>query len=193
MSSFVELMAQIKQCTQCEAFLPEHPRPILQADPAARILIAGQAPGLKTHQKGRAFDDASGRRLRNWLGVTETRFYDPQQFAILPMGFCYPGRGQSGDAPPRTECAPAWREAVLNHLNSIELTLILGQHALRYHLPAYRRVGDALADWQKLWPTMLVLPHPSPRNQYWFKQHAWFEQEVIPQLQARVDELVRMG
>lgn len=125
------------------------------------------------------------------MGVDETTFYDPEQIAILPMGFCYPGTGSSGDLPPRPECAPAWRTKALAQLKQLELTIVLGQYALAYHMPGKRRsVTDAVRDWQQSWPTVVPLPHPSPRNQGWFAKNPWFETEVLPALKKRIQDLV---
>jgi uracil-DNA glycosylase len=189
--SLDELLARVRACTIC-AGLPLGPRPILQASANARILIVGQAPGSKTHAKGRPFDDASGNRLREWLGVTEEQFYDPRLFAILPMGFCYPGTGTGGDLPPRTECAPAWRRPLLAALPAIELTLVLGQYALDWHVGDARSktLTETVRRWQEFWPTLLPLPHPSPRNIRWFRANPWFEAEVIPVLRDRVRDLI---
>lgn len=189
--SLDELLARVRACTIC-AGLPLGPRPILQASANARILIVGQAPGSKTHAKGRPFDDASGNRLREWLGVTEDQFYDPRLFAILPMGFCYPGTGTGGDLPPRTECAPAWRRPLLAALPAIELTLVLGQYALDWHVGDARSktLTETVRRWQEFWPTLLPLPHPSPRNIRWFRANPWFEAEVIPVLRDRVRDLI---
>ena len=186
-----ELLADVRACTICNG-LPLGPRPLLQASADARILIVGQAPGSKTHIKGRPFDDASGMRLREWLGVTEAQFYDPHLFAILPMGFCYPGTGAGGDLPPRPECAPAWREPLLHAMPRIELTLVLGQYALDWHLGTRksRTLTDTVKRWQEFWPDLLPLPHPSPRNIRWFMANPWFEAEVIPVLQDRVRGLL---
>src|SRR6056297_958642 len=134
------VLAQARACRACEAVLPLGPRPILQAHPKARILIASQAPGRIAHQSGIPFHDPSGRRLRVWMGVDEKTFYDPQRVAIVPMGFCYPGRGSGGDLPPRPECAPLWREAVLDLLDDIRLTLVIGSHAQRWHRTPGRSV-----------------------------------------------------
>ncbi|MEO9599674.1 uracil-DNA glycosylase family protein [Parasphingorhabdus sp.] len=185
------LLTQVRSCTICSG-LPLGPKPLLQASPQAKILIAGQAPGSKTHEKGRPFDDASGKRLRQWLGVTEDQFYDSHLFAIIPMGFCYPGTGKGGDLPPRPECAPAWREPLLQALPRIELTLILGQFALDWHLGdrKSRTLTDTVKRWDTFWPDHLPLPHPSPRNIRWFKANPWFEDAVIPVLQQRVSLLV---
>ena len=149
------------------------------------------APGSKTHEKGRPFDDVSGKRLRGWLGVTEEQFYDPRLFAIIPMGFCFPGTGQSGDMPPRPECAPAWRQPLLDALPNVRLTLVLGQYAMNWHLGERRSrtLTDTVKRWREFWPELLPLPHPSPRNIRWFKANPWFETDVIPVLQNRVREL----
>jgi uracil-DNA glycosylase len=166
-------------------------RPVVQLHPRARILIAGQAPGRKVHASGVPFDDASGDRLRDWLGVTRVEFYDPERFAIVPMGFCYPGTGSSGDLPPRPECAPAWRERVLAQLQEIRLTLVIGQYAQAYHLPdGPRTVTEAVRDWRSHWPTAIALPHPSPRNNLWMARNKWFGSDVLPELRARVRTLL---
>ncbi|MBF6602772.1 MAG: uracil-DNA glycosylase family protein [Sphingorhabdus sp.] len=185
------LLKDVRACTICRD-LPLGPRPLVQAATSAKILIAGQAPGRKTHEIGRPFFDVSGKRLREWLGVTEEQFYDPALIAILPMGFCYPGTGKGGDLPPRTECAPQWRKPLLDLLPNIELTLILGQYALNWHLgdAKSRTLTETVRRWKEFWPTALPLPHPSPRNIRWFKANPWFEAEVIPALQERVAELI---
>lgn len=186
-----ELLANVRSCTICSG-LPLGPRPLLQASADARILIVSQAPGSKTHEKGRPFDDASGERLRDWLGVSKDQFYDPDIFAIIPMGLCYPGTGTGGDLPPRPECAPAWRKPLLEALPNIRLTLILGQFALDWHLGdrKSRTLTETVQRWQEFWPDQLPLPHPSPRNIRWFKANPWFEADVIPALQKRVGALV---
>ena len=162
----------------------------MQAHPDARILIAGQAPGRKVHESGIPFDDASGNRLRDWLGVDREVFYNPKLLAIAPMGFCFPGAGKSGDLPPRPECAPKWRKPLLALMPKVQLTVILGQYALKWHLdPAPKTVTDAVKRWEEYWPRILPLPHPSPRNQRWFKENAWFETEVLPKLRDRVRKL----
>ena len=190
-SSLQRLLTEVRACTICQAALPHGVRPVLQVDNAARVLIAGQAPGRRVHESGVPFDDPSGDRLREWLGVTREEFYDPSRIAILPMGFCYPGTGTSGDLPPRPECAPAWREALLSYLENVELTVVLGQWALKYHLPdAPRSVTDAVRTWRDRWPEIVALPHPSPRNQAWFKRNAWFEAELLPPLRKRVRRLL---
>jgi uracil-DNA glycosylase len=185
--SFTTLLQAVRACTACAPLLPAGPRPVLQAHPDARILIVGQAPGRKVHASGVPFDDASGERLRTWLGLDRDSFYDERRVAILPMGFCFPGTGASGDRPPRPECAPLWRERLLAGLPHIRLTVLLGQYALRHHLPgAGRTLTEVVADWRAHAPAVFALPHPSPRNQAWFKRHPWFAAELLPALQAAV-------
>ena len=181
------LLARVRACQLCVAHLPHGPRPVLQAHASARILIAGQAPGRKVHASGVPFDDASGERLRAWLGITRETFYDPRQVAILPMGFCYPGTGRSGDLPPRPECAPAWRQPLLDQLPHLRLTLLLGQYALAWHLPGQRGpLTEAVQHWRHHGPALLALPHPSPRNNGWLRQNPWFEADLLPELRERV-------
>jgi len=182
------LVEAVRACTACSAHLPSGPRPVLQVHPAARILIAGQAPGRKVHDSGVPFDDASGERLRQWMGVTRDIFYDASRIAILPMGFCFPGTGRSGDLPPRSECAPLWRQPLLEQMPRIELTLVIGEYAQRWHLPGgeSRSVTDTVAAWRSRWPAVLPLPHPSPRNNIWLKINPWFVADVVPALQRRV-------
>lgn len=192
----IQLQAEIAQCQICSEFLPLGAKPIVQLGAGAKILIAGQAPGKKTHHKGRPFDDASGERLRAWLGVTREQFYDPELFAILPMGFCYPGSysandKQSGDKPPRPECAKQWRKQVLKQLPNVELTLLVGKYAIEWHLKQKISVTDSVANWQALWPHILVVPHPGPRNNIWLKRNPEFEQKIIPQLQQRIAKLTQ--
>ena len=191
----IPLQTEIEQCQICADSLPLGAKPIVQLGKYAKILIAGQAPGQKTHHKGRPFDDASGERLRAWLGVTKEQFYDPNLFAIVPMGFCYPGSysptdKKSGDKPPRTECAIAWRQSVLEQLEHIELTLLVGKYAIEWHLQQKMSVTQSVSNWQTRWPATLVMPHPSPRNNIWLKRNPDFEQQIVPQLQKRVGQLI---
>ncbi|MBB1336401.1 MULTISPECIES: uracil-DNA glycosylase family protein [unclassified Pseudoalteromonas] len=183
-----QLIDQVSKCVICEPHLPLGARPVIQFNPNARILIAGQAPGIKVHETGVPFNDASGNRLREWLGLTRDEFYDANNIAILPMGFCYPGRGKSGDLPPRKECAPAWREQLLAALPNIELTIVLGKYAQAYHLPETKKMPltELVKSWREYWPNYLVLPHPSPRNNIWLKKNPWFEQDVLPELGKRI-------
>jgi uracil-DNA glycosylase len=189
--SLPTLLADVRACTLCAAHLPLGPRPVLQVHASARILVAGQAPGRKVHASGVPFDDASGERLRAWMGVSRQQFYDARQIAILPMGFCYPGTGASGDLPPRPECAPAWREALLAQLKRVELVLVIGQYAMAWHLRQHRgSLTELVQGWREHWPAALPLPHPSPRNNRWLKQNPWFETDVLPTLRARVAQVL---
>ena len=189
--SLPTLLTQVRACTLCAAHLPLGPRPVLQLHSTARLLIAGQAPGRKVHASGIPFDDASGERLRAWLGISRETFYDAAQVAILPMGFCYPGTGKSGDLPPRPECAPAWRGALLAQLEQLQLTLVIGQYAQVFHLPAARgTLTEAVQGWQQREPSVIVLPHPSPRNNIWLRRNPWFESELLPWLRPRVAEVL---
>jgi uracil-DNA glycosylase len=187
MAALDSLLTKVRACTLCKAHLPLGPRPVLQLTAQSRILIAGQAPGRKVHASGVPFDDASGERLRNWLGVSREQFYDARQIAILPMGFCYPGTGKSGDLPPRPECAEAWRAPLLRHLKHVGLTVVLGQYAQDYHFGAEAEsLTDLVKAWREHWPTLVPLPHPSPRNNLWLKRNPWFQRELLPELRKRV-------
>jgi len=188
-----KLVNEVRACRLCEAHLPLGPRPVLQVQSGARILIAGQAPGSKVHQSGVPFDDASGDRLRDWMGIDKAVFYDAACVAILPMGFCYPGTGNSGDLPPRPECAPAWRGKLLARMPNIELTLVIGQYAKAWHLKVACKapLTETVMAWRNHWPAVLPLPHPSPRNNIWLKRNRWFEDEVIPVLRKRVRDLLQ--
>jgi uracil-DNA glycosylase len=188
----VTLLRDVRACTQCAEHLVDGVRPVLQVDSGARILVAGQAPGRKVHASGVPFDDASGERLRSWMGVGPDVFYDASQVAILPMGFCYPGTGKSGDLPPRKECAPLWRAPLLAAMPRIELVLVIGQYALDWHLPqtAGATLTDTVRNWRSFGPGVLPLPHPSPRNNIWLKANPWFVADVVPYLQARVSEIL---
>ena len=191
MTTLVALLSEVRACVLCAEHLPLGPRPVVQMHRSARILIAGQAPGRKVHETGVPFSDASGDRLRTWLGLSREEFYDAEQVAILPMGFCFPGTGRSGDLPPRPECAPAWRAALLSHLKHLRLTLVIGQYAQAYHLPnEAASVTGAVQAWRKNWPHTVPLPHPSPRNNLWLKRNPWFETELVPALRRRVAEVL---
>ena len=187
------LLRDARECRICEEALEGGVRPVLQASETARVLIAGQAPGRRVHESGVPFDDPSGERLRDWMGIPRDVFYDPARVAILPMGFCYPGTGRSGDLPPRPECAPAWRQPLLDELVGVKLTLIIGQYAARWHLgiPAKQSLTSIVRDWKSHRPATLPLPHPSPRNNIWLKKNPWFEEEVLPYLRQRVARVLR--
>ncbi len=187
-----ETLKQVRSCEHCVKHLPLGARPVLQVGTEARILIAGQAPGSKVHATGVPFDDPSGDRLRLWMGVEKSEFYDANKIAILPMGFCYPGKGKSGDLPPRPECADLWREQLLAMMPNVELTLVIGQYAIAWHLPELKKqsLTNTVKEWRTHWPNQLPLPHPSPRNNIWLKKNAWFEDDVLPSLQNRVRSLL---
>ncbi len=187
------LASDVRACTLCVPYLPLGPRPVVQVDARARILIAGQAPGRKTHESGVPFDDASGERLRRWMGVDADVFYDAAVVAIVPMGFCYPGKGRSGDLPPRRECAPQWRERLLSCMPRVELRLVIGKYAQHWHLPhrRARSLTGTVRAWRDHWPAVLPLPHPSPRNNGWFAANPWFDEEQIPELQRAVRTITK--
>jgi uracil-DNA glycosylase len=182
------LLQEVRGCTLCTPHLPLGVRPVLQVHPSARVLVVGQAPGIRVHNSGVPFDDASGDRLREWMGINCDVFYDPMQLAIVPMGFCYPGTGKSGDLPPRPECAPRWRQPVLEHLPNIALTLVIGFYAQAWHLPKSSTSGvtDTVERWQEFAPAVIPLPHPSPRNNIWLKRNPWFAQTLLPELKTLV-------
>lgn len=190
--SFSGLLTDVRSCSLCKAYLPLGPRPIVQLHPKAKILIAGQAPGVRVHGSGIPFNDPSGDRLRAWMGVGSDVFYDATKIAILPMGFCYPGTGKSGDLPPRPECAEYWRTKLIAQLPAIELTLVIGQYAQDWHLGKRQKdnLTETVRAWKDYWPDMLVLPHPSPRNNIWLKKNPWFETEILPPMKARISVLM---
>ncbi|HAS6144117.1 TPA: uracil-DNA glycosylase family protein [Vibrio vulnificus] len=185
------LLNQIRACQVCASALPLGANPVVQAHSEAKILIIGQAPGTKVHHTSIPWNDASGNRLRAWLDIEKQTFYDPKQIAIMPMGFCYPGRGQSGDLPPRKECAPLWHEALLKHLPNIELTLLIGQYAQnRYLSNKPKTLTETVQNWQAWLPDYLPLPHPSPRNTLWLRKNPWFEEQTVPYLRQQVHQLL---
>lgn len=190
--SLDRLLEEIRACRICEAHLPLGPRPILQAGAGARLLIVGQAPGTKVHATGIPFNDPSGDRLRRWLGVDRGVFYDRERIALVPAGFCYPGKGSGGDLPPRSECAPAWQEKVRRHMPRIELTLLVGQYAQAHYLGGRRQetLAATVRAYREYLPAFWPIPHPSPRNILWLKRNPWFEAEIVPALQAEVRRLL---
>jgi uracil-DNA glycosylase len=188
----MEIIQQAKNCTICAPYLPNGCRPVFTVHPAAKILIIGQAPGRKVHETGIPWNDASGKRLRQWLGVDDALFYNPEIFAMMPMGFCYPGTGKSGDLPPRPECAPQWHNALLQVMPHIQLTLLFGQYAQERYLGSERKTNltETVKHWQLYLPNYLPLPHPSPRNQIWERKNGWFHEEVLPWMRERVAEIL---
>ena len=191
MTRLTTLIEEVRACTICAPHLEHGVRPVFQIDSKAKILVAGQAPGRKVHESGIPFEDASGDRLREWMGVSKDTFYTATEIAILPMGFCYPGTGKTGDLPPRSECAIAWRARLLEQLPQLQLTLVIGQYAQSYHLVHNNlSLTEIVRSWQDHWPNVVPLPHPSPRNNGWLKRNPWFEDEILPRLRKRVVELL---
>ena len=184
------LLKEIRQCRACEPLLSHGANPVIQAHPNARLLIIGQAPGIKVHESSIPWNDASGERLREWLGIDSDTFYDEQKVAIVPMGFCYPGKGKSGDLPPRKECAELWHNKVLQSLPNIQMTLLIGQYAQNHYLTnkTTSTLTETVRNWQRWAPEFLPLPHPSPRNNIWLKKNPWFESDVIPYIQKHISE-----
>ena len=184
----IAIQKEIRNCNICSAHLPFKPKPVIQLSQTSKILIIGQAPGLKVQQSGIAWDDKSGDELRRWLDVDKDTFYNSDIFALIPMGFCYPGKGKSGDLPPRPECAPAWHKKLLEEMPHIKLTLLVGLYAQRYYLKehCYRTLSENVKNFQQFLPDYLPLVHPSPRNRIWQKRNPWFENELIPKLKTIV-------
>ena len=190
MESLTALLADIRACTECSAALPLGPRPVVVADTAAKILIIGQAPSTRVHQSGIPWNDPSGDRLRQWLAIDREQFYADPRLAIMPMGFCYPGKGRSGDLPPRKECAPLWHDRLLAHMPKVELVLLIGQYAQTYYLNDEFKTLTERVQCSSVHDRFLSLPHPSPRNQLWLKRNPWFDIDVLPQLRARVQAIL---
>lgn len=180
----ITLLTEIRNCIVCKDFLLHAPKPIIQASSASQIVIIGQAPGQKVQKSGIPWDDASGNNLREWLGVNEQTFYDEKVFALIPMGFCFPGTSKSGDLPPRSECAPLWHERVLKSIPDVKLTLLIGQYAQNYYLKnnSKKTLTETVKNYTEYLPDYLPLPHPSPRNNIWQKKNEWFKESVIPTL-----------
>ena len=180
-ASMEELLRAIRSCRLCEEHLPLGPRPVIRASETARILIVGQAPGIRVHETGIPWNDPSGERLRRWLDVDKSTFYDEKRIAIAPMGFCYPGKGTRGDLPPRKECAEAWRVPLHEHLPKLKLVLLIGQYAIAEYLRSRRKrnLAETVAAWREYFPPYCPLPHPSPRNIQWFRRNPWVEDEIV--------------
>ena len=189
--SLTQLLRDIRNCRLCEEHLKDGVRPVLRVHSDAPLLIAGQAPGRRVHASGVPFDDPSGDRLRDWMGVSKETFYDVRKCAILPMGLCYPGTGKSGDLPPRPECAEAWRSSVLERLPAVKVTLAIGRYAIDWHLGRSKKtLTEIVRSWKDHRPACIPLPHPSPRNNLWLKKNPWFEVEVLPYLRRRIRQLL---
>lgn len=189
---FESLLSEIRACRVCAEHLPHEPRPVLSAAKSAKLLVIGQAPGLRVHESGVPWQDRSGDTLREWLQLSPERFYDPRMVAIVPSGFCYPGKGASGDLPPRPECAPLWHPRLLASLKKIELTLLIGSYAQAYYLEGRmkRTLTETVASFAEYLPEYFPLPHPSPRNNIWLRRNAWFANELLPVLRRRVSSVL---
>lgn len=185
MQNFEKLLKDIKACRHCETHLPHGANPVMQASSSSKLVIIGQAPGIRVHESGIPWNDPSGERLREWLNMDKDSFYDTSKVAIVPMGFCYPGTGKSGDLPPRPECAPLWMNKVLSGIKGKPITLLIGQYAQKYFLKERRKktLTETVQNWREYLPEYLVLPHPSPRNNIWLKKNPWFERDLVPELQ----------
>ncbi len=181
------LLRAIRRCAECED-LPLGPRPVVQVGAEAGVVIIGQAPGTKVHETGVPWQDASGDHLREWLGIEDDVFYDPDAIALIPMGFCYPGKKGSGDAPPRPECAPLWHEELLSHLRDDALILLVGQYAQKHYLQKRRKksLTETVRAFESYLPEKLPLPHPSWRSKIWMKNNPWFANDVLPRLRREV-------
>ncbi|WP_417803347.1 uracil-DNA glycosylase family protein [Thalassospira lucentensis] len=192
--AFDALLTDVRACAICAQALPLGPRPVVRMAKGARVMIIGQAPGTRVHETGLPWNDASGDRLRDWLGVSVDDFYDPAKFAIMPMGFCYPGRMErGGDLPPRPECAPTWHDALLRHVPDIGLTLLIGQYAQSYYLGKRRArtMTETVAGFADHLPDDIIpMPHPSWRNTAWIKKNPWFETDLLPVLRAKLQALL---
>ncbi|HEX6374666.1 MAG TPA: uracil-DNA glycosylase family protein [Allosphingosinicella sp.] len=185
MTSFEALVDAARSCRACGADLPHGPRPVFQVSSAARLLIASQAPGRRVHGSGIPFSDPSGDRLREWTGISPTAFYDERVIAILPMGFCYPGRGEGGDAPPRRECADLWRRDLLSGMPELRLTLLVGAYA-QADVLGPGGMTERVRRFREYLPRYFPLPHPSWRSRLWAQRNPWFEEDVLPELKTQV-------
>jgi uracil-DNA glycosylase len=186
LASAAALLTEIRACTVCAKSLKAGPRPVVQFAPASRIVIIGQAPGARVHESGVPWQDDSGKRLREWTGLSEADFYDPAKVALMPMGFCYPGKGTSGDLPPRPECAPLWHAKVLAALKAPQLTLLVGSYAQAHYLKEKQSMTEAVKGFAGQGRGIFPLPHPSWRSGIWMKRNPWFEKDVLPALRLAV-------
>ncbi len=188
-----KLLKRISDCQVCINHLPMGPRPVVQGHPSARILILSQAPGLRVHQTGIPWNDPSGDRLRLWLDLSRQEFYNPELVALLPMGFCYPGRAKSGDMPPRKECFELWHEPFVSHLKDLQVTLLVGHHAQISYLGKENKANStaAIRAWEEYLPDYLPVPHPSPRNNMWLHKNPWFAEEVLPKIRTIIRSILQ--
>ena len=188
-----KLISEIKKCTFCEPHLDLGAKPIVSFTENSKILLISQAPGRIAHEKNLAWNDASGKVLRKWLNISFDDFYNPDNFAILPLGFCYPGKGKTGDKPPRKECAPLWHKKIMQDFKNVKLKILIGGYSQNYYLPKFKKqnLTDKVQNYQQYLPEFFVLPHPSPRNRFWMQKNPWFEKGVIPELQERVASIIK--
>lgn len=187
-----DLLTTIRNCKVCEAHLPLGARPVLSVNKHSKIAVIGQAPGTKVHKSGIPWDDLSGKLLRQWMGVTDEEFYNPDNFAIVPMGFCYPGKGAGGDMPPRKECAPLWHEKVFGYVDNLQLTLLIGAYSQKYYLGKNMKsnLTDTVRNYEEYLPDFFPMPHPSPRNLMWRRRNPWFEEGNVPHLKELVRDIL---
>lgn len=188
-----KLISEIKKCTFCKPNLDLGAKPIVSFTENSKILLISQAPGRIAHEKNLAWDDASGKVLRKWLNISLDAFYNPDNFAILPLGFCYPGKGKTGDKPPRKECAPLWQHKVMQNFKNVKLKILIGGYSQNYYLSKFKKqnLTNKVQNYQQFLPEFFVLPHPSPRNRFWMQKNPWFEKNVIPELQERVASIIK--
>jgi uracil-DNA glycosylase len=186
------LLTEVRACTVCKAHLPFAPKPVVRAAETATLMVVGQAPGTRVQETGIPWNDPSGDRLRKWLQMSREEFYDEGRIAIVPTGFCYPGRSKGGDSPPRPECAPLWHPKLRAHLPHIGLTLLIGKYAQDYYLKERQKgtLAETVQAYREYLPEFFPLPHPSPRNVRWFKLHPWFDAEVVPALRERLSKIL---
>ena len=188
-----ELLNRIKSCSECSNYLELGPNPVVTASPKSKIIIIGQAPGLAVHNTNIPWNDKSGINLRSWMGISSVDFYDSEKIGIIPMGFCYPGKGKSGDLPPRKECAPLWHNQLLDKMYHVELVLLIGKYAQDYYLKnnCNKNLTETVKNYKEFLPKYFVLPHPSPRNNIWQAKNEWFKFEVLPELELLVSQILK--
>lgn len=187
-----KLLRDIRSCEFCKEHLPLGPRPIVSGNNQSKIILVSQAPGRLAHESGIAWDDPSGRQLRNWLGVDDQTFYNPNNFAVLPTGFCYPGKGVTGDLPPRPECAPLWHESVWNEFKNVKLIILIGAYSQNYYLKNNnkRNLTETVASYKEYLPKYFPIPHPSPVNRFWLSKNKWFVENTVPELQMVIESIL---